>query len=244
MTECPPPFELVEDRCRYAVPTRVFDRLGHEVDGDADPLAAHGCQHRSTPEYRRAHRKASNKLERTKERPMEELHQGEPTMGHAEPATETSAVLGVEGFDLSKVIPAGGQLSGPAVLLGGLAIAGGVALKVVPAWLKGRAEMAAQRLALKAKRLELEQKAKEQQSEGDCSTRHAACLAAIAALKERVKLVEHQADGIMGEVASAKDQATKLSLTGRGSVDDEKLTRLEERVSAIALKVGLAPTTE
>lgn len=176
---------------------------------------------------------------------MEELHQGQATVGRAEQAvTETSATVGVDSFDLSKVIPAGGQLSSTAVLLGGLAIAGGVALKVVPAWLKGRAEMATQRLALKAKRLELEQKSKDQQSEGDCTSRHAACLAAIAALEERVKLVERQADGLMGEVASAKDQATKLSLKGRGTVDEEKLTRLEERVSALSKRVGFEPAPE
>lgn len=180
---------------------------------------------------------------------MEEMHQGQPPMGHPEPVAaapapaETSSVMGVEGFDLSKVIPAGGQLSSSAVLLGGLAIAGGVMLKVIPAWLKGRAEMAAQRLALKAKRLELEQQAKRDEQGGDCASRHAACLAAISALEERVKLVERQADGLAMDIASAKDTATKLSLTG-GKVDMDRVEALEKQVAELKAKVGVESAKE
>jgi hypothetical protein len=216
--------------------TRIFDDLGHEVDGDADPRAAHGCRHTHTLEYRKTHR-AANKNRKLKERPMEEIHQGTDAPPHAEPATLTHESLGIAAFDLSKVIPEGGTLSPLALTLGGLAIFGGVALKVVPTWLRGRTEMATQRLALKAKRMELEQKSKEQQQSGDCVSRHAACLAAIATLEERVKLVERQADGLMGEVASAKDEATKLSLAGRGSVDEDRLHQLEKRVVELSNKV-------
>ena len=124
------------------------------------------------------------------------------------------------------------MLSPTAAVLGGLAIAGGVALKVIPAWLKSRADMATQRLALKAKRLELEQKAKQDEQGGDCASRHAACLAALATLEERVKLVERQADGLMGEVASTKDSAAKLALNG-GSIDPDRLAKVEEQVKEL-----------
>lgn len=169
---------------------------------------------------------------------MEEMHQEVEAVPHAEHAAQMHESIGVPSFDLTKVLPEGGAISPLAATLGGLAIVGGVALKVIPSWLRGRTEMATQRLALKAKRMELEQKTKEQQQSGDCVSRHAACLAAIAALEERLKLVEKQADGLMGEVAAAKDQATKLSLTGRGSVDEDRLHALEKCVAELSSKVG------
>lgn len=170
-------------------------------------------------------------------------------LDHAQPVAQesvtespvTSAEVGVPGFDLSKVLPAGGQLSPAALTLGGFAILGGVLLKVVPSWLRARTDMVAKRLELKAKRMELEQKSKQDEKQGvDCASRHAACMAAVAALEERVKLVEHQADGLSVEVASAKDAATKLSLTG-GSSDSDRLSKVEERVAALAKKLGVEP---
>lgn len=175
---------------------------------------------------------------------MEEQHQAqahEPVVMQAEPngVEATHAEVGIAAFDLSKVLPADGTISPMAATLGGLAILGGVALKVIPSWLKARADMATQRLALKAKRLELEQKARQEEHQGtDCASRHAACLAAVAALEERVKLVEKQADGLSMDIASAKDAATKLSLTGNNSVDAERVARLEEQVAKLVAKIG------
>lgn len=172
---------------------------------------------------------------------MDEQHEiQQAVIAQAEPhgVEATHAEVGVPSFDLSKVLPTDGTISPVAATLGGLAILGGVALKVVPAWLKSRAEMATQRLALKAKRLELEQKAKQDEQGGDCASRHAACLAAVAALEERIKLVEKQADGLAMEVASAKDAATKLSLTGNHWVDIERVAWLEEQVAKLNAKVG------
>lgn len=171
---------------------------------------------------------------------MEEHHEQQAVITQAEPhgVEATHAEVGVPSFDLSKVLPADGALSPMAATLGGLAILGGVALKVVPSWLKARADMATQRLALKAKRLEFEQQAKQQEQGLDCASRHAACLAAVAALEERLKLVERQADGLAAEVASAKDAATKLSLSGDASVDSERVGKLEEQVAKLTAKVG------
>lgn len=174
---------------------------------------------------------------------MEEQHHAgssEGIVAQAEPhgVEATHAEVGVPAFDLSKVLPADGAISPMAATLGGLAILGGVALKVIPSWLKARADMATQRLALKAKRLELEQKAKQDEQSGDCASRHAACLAAVAALDERLKLVEKQADGLAMEIASTKDAATKLSLTGNNVVDVDRVKQLEEQVAKLQVKVG------
>jgi len=168
---------------------------------------------------------------------MEEHVQPAPhPVEHVEaPAAPTTALTGIAEalpFDLSKVLPADGVLSTPAVVLGGLAIAGGVALKVVPAWLKSRAEMATQRLALKAKRMELEQKTKEaEQADGDCAARHAACAAGLSAVNERVQLVEKQVDGLSLSIASAKDETTKLAL--KPSKHDARIDALEARLDAL-----------
>jgi hypothetical protein len=210
------------------MPYRVFDEAGHPLDGDHDPKGKHGCRHDKVTTAKK-HRATRTGTETT----MEEQHE-QPVIVQAQPhgVEAITAAIGVPDFDLSKVLPEGGALSPTAAILGGLAIAGGVALKVIPAWFKSRADMATQRLALKAKRLELEQKSKQDEQGGDCASRHAACLAALATLEERVKLVERQADGLMGEVASTKDSAAKLALNG-GSIDPDRLAKVEEQVKEL-----------
>lgn len=231
--DCPEPFVLEEDRCRYAVGLRVVDEFGHTLNGDFDPKGHRGCRHTETREWKAAHRPR-------KVKPVEDIQPSPPPVIEAShdvgaPALPTTALTGVADalpFDLTKVLPADGVLSTPAVVLGGLAIVGGVALKVVPAWLKSRAEMATQRLALKARRLELEQKAKEaEQAEGSCEARHAACAASVAAVVERVKLVEAQVDMLSGSVAGARDEATKLAL--RSGKDDVRIDALERQVKVL-----------
>lgn len=230
---CPEPFVLEEDRCRYAIGLRVVDQMGHLLEGDFDPKGHQGCRHEDTPEWKAAHRPR-------KVKPMEDIQPSPPPVIEVShdvgaPAVPTTALTGVADalpFDLTKVLPADGVLSTPAVVLGGLAITGGVLLKVVPAWLKSRAEMAAQRLALKARRLELEQKSKEaEKAEGSCEARHAACAASVAALVERVQLVERQVDGLASALAGSRDEATKLAL--RSGKDDVRLAAVEARLDAL-----------
>lgn len=246
MPSCPAPFAMDDDgRCRYAVPLSIRDEFGHLLDGDWDTKGAHGCQHRDTPEWKAAHaRRATHK-----EMPVDEA-QHQPAEALAIAQGESHGVRSEVGvpddlsFDLSKVLPENGTLSPLAATLGGLAIVGGVALKVIPSWLRSRAEMATKRLELKAKRMELEQQAKRDDKQGqDCAARHAACLAALSALEERVKLVEGQADRLASEIASAKDSATKLALKG-GGTDDERVCALEKQVAALAAKVGEARPQE
>ena len=234
---CPAPFNVDDDgRCRYSVSLSIRDEFGHLLDGDWDSKGAHGCQHRDTPEWKAAHARRVAQ----KEMPVDEA-QHQPTEALAIAQAESHGVQAEVGvpddlsFDLSKVLPGNGTLSPLAATLGGLAIVGGVALKVVPSWLRGRTEMATQRLALKAKRMELEQKSKDQQQSGDCVSRHAACLAAIATLEERIKLVEFQSDSLSSQIASAKDEATKLSMTGAAK-DDERLLALEKKVASLVAK--------
>lgn len=238
--DCPKPFQFDDDgRCRYTLGFTVVDEFGHPLDGDWDVKGHHGCRHTDTPEWKAAHRRKKTKVKQMEqhEQPNEQHHAEQ-----AAPAPATTALTGVADalpFDLTKVIPASGSLSGAAVALGGLAIMGGVLLKVVPAWLQSRATMATQRLALKAKRMELEQQQKDAEKQnGDCAARHAAALAAISALEQRVQLVEKQADGLALDIASAKDTATKLSLTGNRDTDHRRIVALEEQVAALQEKAA------
>lgn len=231
---CPEPFVFEDDRCRYALGLQVVDELGHPLDGDFDPKGHRGCRHEDTPEWKVAHRprrvrKMEEHIQPTPPAVVKVSHDvGAPVV----PTTALTGVADVLPFDLTRVLPSDGMLSTPAVILGGLAIAGGVALKVIPAWLKSRAEMATQRLALKAKRLELEQKVKEQdQGDGSCEARHASCAASVATLVERVQLVEKQVDGLSLSIASSKDEVAKLAL--RPGKDDARLDALEARMDAL-----------
>ncbi len=232
--DCPEPFTLANGRCEFTVPFAVVDEFGHSLDGDWDPKGKHGCQHRDTPEWKAAHR-PRKPVAKKKEVVVEEKHE-EAAQQEAPVAPVTIAHVGTSedmAFDLSKVLPANGHISGTAALLGGAAILGGILLKVVPSWLRSRTEMAAKRMELKAKRLELEKQSKKDEQDGNCEARHAACLSAIRALEERVKLVESQADSLAGDVASAKDESAKLALRGGSDADDKQLALLSKRITKL-----------
>lgn len=42
---------------RFVLQAQVLDKHGHILDGDADPLSKHGCDHKDTPEWRKEHGK-------------------------------------------------------------------------------------------------------------------------------------------------------------------------------------------
>lgn len=169
---------------------------------------------------------------------MAEQHQEQPVIAQAQPMATKAEVGAPPAFDLSKVIPADGAISPMAATLGALAILSGVALKVVPSWLKSQADMATKRLELKAKRMELEYQSKRDEKGGDCASRHAAALAAVAALEERLASVEGQASELAAEVASAKHEASSLSFDGGDGSDVDRLAKLEEQVAKLQAKVG------
>ena len=111
---CPEPFVLEEGRCRFAVPLTVVDEYGHPVENDHE--GRNGCPHE-------------------KERPMKseaKLEQGVPTMGHAEPSMP----------DVSALLPKDGVLSPLTVVLVGMVLTSGLALKLVPAWLDHKTKKA------------------------------------------------------------------------------------------------------
>jgi hypothetical protein len=240
---CPAPFAIdATGECVFSVGVRVVDEFGHPLDGDHDPKGRHGCHHTDTIEWKAAHRSVRiRKLKPVKESTVDEVQADVKHEAHEQAAPSTTASVGASddlAFDLSKVLPAGGQVSGLTVVLGGLAIAGGVALKIVPSWLRSRSEMAAKKLELKAKRMELEQKAKkDDKRDGDCASRHASCLSAISALEERVKLAEGHVDSLASDIASSKDEATKLSLKG-DSGDADRLLALEKQIAALEQRVS------
>lgn len=234
---CPAPFVLdpSTSECVFSVSMGIVDEFGHPLDGDADPKGKHGCQHTDTPEWKAAHRPRKKAVT---EKTMDEQLQPEAPADAAPAAPATVASVGSDDsqlFNLGVLMPKDGQVSSLTVVLAGLAIAGGVALKLVPPWLKSRGEMAAKRMELKAKRLELEQKSKDDKKEGDCNTRHLACEMRVSALTDRIKLAEKAIDSLSGDVASSKDNLTKLSLKGG---DDDRLSKVEEQVAALTKKVG------
>ena len=229
--ECPPPFALQADGdCALVLSSSILDKHGHLLDGDHDPKAKDGCDHRDTPEWKAEHRKTG------RETRMPEHKEDQAVVAQAQP-TGIKAEVGVPSFDLSKVIPADGAISPLAATLGALAIGAGVALKVVPSWLKSQAEMATKRLELKAKRMELEHQSKRDEKGGDCASRHAAALAALSAIEERLGSLEAKADGLAHEIESVKHSASSLSFDGDDG-DIDRLEALEKKIAALAARVG------
>jgi len=228
---CPPPFVEQRGDCVLVLQSDIVDKHGHKLDGDFDPKAKDGCDHRDTVEWKREHRNKG------REKHMAEQQQEQPVIAQAQP-TGTKAEVGMPpAFDLSKVIPADGSISPMAATLGALAILAGVALKVVPSWMKSQAEMATKRLELKAKRMELEHQSKRDEKGGDCASRHAACLASLSAIEDRLGTLEAKADGLAHEVEAAKHSASSLSFDGDDG-DIDRLEALEKKVAALAARVG------
>ena len=132
---CPEPFVLEDGRCRYSVPYRILDEHGHLVENDYE--GRNGCPHQ-------------------KERPVKseaKLEQGVPTTGHAEPGMP----------DVSGLIPKDGVLSPLTVVLVGMVLASGLALKLVPAWLDHKtkkAQVDAKRPDCSSKHLAVEEQVK------------------------------------------------------------------------------------
>jgi hypothetical protein len=230
--DCPPPFVERGADCVLVLGSAIVDKHGHPLDGDSDPKAKDGCDHRDTPEWKAEHRNKGRK-----EHHMAEQQQEQPVIAQAQPTTTKAEVGMPPAFDLSKVIPADGAISPMAATLGALAILAGVALKVVPSWMKSQAEMATKRLELKSKRMELEHQSKRDEKGGDCASRHAACLASLSAIEDRLVTLETKADGLAHEVEAAKHSASSLSFDGDDG-DIDRLEALEKKVAALAARVG------
>ncbi len=145
---CPDPFVEYEGRCRFTVPCAVVDEHGHLLQNDYE--GRNGCPH-----GKEAAMKSEAKLE-----------QGTATMGHAEPVMP----------DVSGLIPKDGVLSPLTIVLVGMVLASGLALKLFPTWLDHKTK-----------------KAQADAKRPDCSTRHKIVEEQVKVQGERLSATEERA---------------------------------------------------
>ena len=185
----------------------VQDEHGHVVDGDNDPLAKHGCKHKSP------HTHEVRPMEH--ETPAPEVSTTTATPVPA-PAVTTSTVEVDHAIgQVKSLVPD----AGPGLMIAGAATLAvvGAAIKFVPQWMKGKQE-------LEAKRIEAEQSKAE--SEDD---KHQKCSAERMALEAKVVALQ----GKLDEVAAKAEKAGSASMSLDGFDPDE----LEKRLVAIEKKL-------
>jgi len=206
---CPEPFQLNDDgSCTLTLGEKIVDKHGHELEGDHDPKAKNGCDHRDTPEWKKEHRVSQNK---------QQVVQPEETPDLSPAPQETVATVGVpEGLpDLKAIIPADGKITGTTVAMAAVAVAGsGAVLKLVKNWMDGRKE-------LEEKRLELEQQKAEEKKDD-----HQQCSASRIVLEQRIaELIREQAE-LREQIRRAADRSAMLP----SNFDPEELI---ERIEAL-----------
>lgn len=221
---------LKEGFC-FAADQRVYDKHGHELDGDFDPAGHHGCNHRATPEWKAEHPRKHVKKEKKvmsehKEAPHEEAPPAPALAVPAMPAVpkpeELVATVGVDQAitQVKGLVPAGAS---PSLMIGGAALFAilGAAVKFGPGLLKARAESLAKEKELaheeKMKQLELEEKKVEKQDEqhGQCNAARMALEARVAASEQKssaleAKLAEVEAKAAAAEKAAAEKPASEM----------------------------------
>jgi len=174
------------ERLCFASEMVMQDRNGHVVDGDHDPEAANGCDHRDTPEWKAAH-------DERREQQMEEIKPGDVVASVPVSAPEPVATTATVSVDaaVSQTKELLGKDAGPGLLIAGAAVLAivGAAVKIVPTWLKGKQE-------LEAKRIEAEQARSEKQDDNHqkCSAERAMLEAKVAALQSKLDIVEAKAE--------------------------------------------------
>ena len=218
--ECPSPFVLQADGdCVVVLPVTIVDKLGHLLDGDYDPKAKDGCDHRDTPEWKAAHRthRATKKENR-----MDEIKQ-QIEVGPRAPSV-TTALVGIPDAppDVMALIPKDGSASVVTVLLALVVTAGAVAWKFGPGWMEAKRER-------EAKQAELEEKKIDQQS-----SQHIDCKTARDQIEYKVASVESQVSGLsvrVNELASKVEHQGSLAVGG----DDlaERVGKIEKAIKAL-----------
>lgn len=206
----------------------VVDKHGHEVDGDLDPLGAHGCDHQDTPEWQAEHAlvKGDDDMEPRSESSAEV---------HNDPALVPPTVASVGSVDhaIEQVKSLAGHDAGPGLLIAGAAALAvvGAAIKIVPNWLKGKQE-------LEEKRLEIESQKAQQQDD-----QHKACGVERAMLESKVAALQSKLDVI--EAKAEKAGAASMSLDGFDpDALEERLAKLEKAAKAAAKAAKPAPKPE
>lgn len=145
---CPDPFVEYEGRCRFIIPWAVVDEHGHALENDYE--GRNGCPHGKEAEM-----KSEAKPE-----------QGTEVLGHAEPMMP----------DVSGLMPKDGVLSPLTLVLVGMVLASGLALKLFPAWLDHKTK-----------------KAQADAKKPDCSTKHKLVEEQVKAQGERLSATEERA---------------------------------------------------
>ena len=227
-----PPGEMVID-----VPSQVYDKHGHELDGDYDPKGHRGCDHRDTPEWKAEHpnpprRKAAITDAGTPdagpimpETPMPE-HNAETAAPAAPVTTETVGVDAAVG-QIKSLVPAD---TSPALLIGGAAVLAviGAAIKLGPGVLKARAEAREKDHELQMKKLELEERRSEEKDD-----QHEKCSAARGALEVRISGVERRLDEVGEQVKKAVSSGPAFDLSEFDpEAIENRLARLEKAAKA------------
>lgn len=243
------------------MPSQIFDKHGHELDGDHDPAGAHGCDHRSTPEWKAEHR-AKHAIEKAEKAEKQEIEKPEepapmsapettttitapPSVGETSvTAVPTTATVGVDAAvsQIKALLPAGADAS-PGLLIGGaagLAVVG-AAVKFGPSILKARAERAAEARQLeheeKMKKLEIEEKRAEKQEDqhGSCSAQRVLLEARVAAAEQRSAALEARLIEVAAKAEKAVSSAPSMDLGDFDPEDlEERLKKLEKALKPAA----------
>ena len=221
-----PPCALPEGLRGWVAQERLVDEYGHEVDVDG---VDYRCEHKSTPEWKAAHRKHWATQAARKEKHMDEVKL--PEVVPPAPVVTTASV-GIPHDappDVMALIPKDGSASVVTVLLALIVTAGAVAWKFGPGWLEAKRER-------EAKQAELEEKKLDQQS-----SQHIECKVAREQLDGKVASVESMAAGLSARVDELAGKVEQQGSLAVGGDDVEKrVGKIEKALKALA-KAPSAP---
>jgi hypothetical protein len=205
---------------------RLVDEYGHEVDVDG---VDYRCEHKSTPEWKAAHRKHWATQAAPKEKHMDEVKL--PEVVPPAPVVTTASV-GVPHDappDVMALVPKDGSASVVTVLLALIVTAGAIAWKFGPGWLEAKRER-------EAKQAEIEEKRIDQQS-----SQHGECKVARDELALKVAAVESQASSLASRVEELAGKIQEQASLAVGDDDlAKKVAKLEKALKALA-KAPSAP---
>jgi hypothetical protein len=205
----------------FASEMTIEDKHGHVVDGDHDPKAKHGCDHRETKEWKAEHRgHKEHKMEEQK--PVEIAIPDTVSMTPPPAPVVTTSTVSVDAA-VAQTKELLGKDAGPGLLIAGAAALAvvGAAIKIVPNYIKGKQE-------LESKRIEAEQARSEKQDDNHqkCSTERMMLESKVAALQSKLDIVEAKAE---------KAGSASLNM---GDFDPEEL---EERLAKIEKALKTKP---
>lgn len=209
------------ERLCFSSAMQMHDKHGHLVDGDYDPEAKNGCDHKESKEWKAEHH-GHEEHHMEEQKPVETAET--TTMTLPAPVATTSTVSVDAAVSQTKELL--GKDAGPGLLIAGAAVLAvvGAAIKIVPTWIKGKQE-------LEAKRLEVEQSKAEKQDDNHqkCSAERAMLESKVAALQSKLDIVEAKAE---------KAGSASLNM---GDFDPEEL---QERLTKIEKALKAKPKTK